>query len=136
VGVSADTVRYYGRAGLLPELPRSHAGYRLYEPEAVDRLRFIKGAQRLGLRLREVRELMEVRDRGICPCGHAEELVRQRVLELDEEIADLRRVKKQLVELVGRLPADAQPSRAGWPCEVEFIRASRTSSGGEDDGGP
>lgn len=136
VGVSADTVKNYGRAGLLPEPPRAHAGYRLYDPEAVDRLRFIKGAHRLGLRMREIRELMEVRDRRGCRCGHTEELVRQRVRELDEDLSDLRRVRTQLVELVARLPSDAEQTGAGRPCGVEFIRASRMSAGGEDDGGP
>jgi DNA-binding transcriptional MerR regulator len=54
VGLSADTVRYYERVGLLPEPARSAAGYRLYDPTAIDRLRLIKGAQRAGLRLREI----------------------------------------------------------------------------------
>src|SRR4029450_11231466 len=50
VGLSADTVRYYERVGLLPEPARSAAGYRLYDQTAVGRLRLIKGAQRAGLR--------------------------------------------------------------------------------------
>ena len=45
-GTSSDTVRYYERIGLLPETERSASGYRLYGPEAVERLRFIKRAQR------------------------------------------------------------------------------------------
>jgi hypothetical protein len=52
-GLSADTVRYYERVGLLPEPARSAAGYRLYDQAAVGRLRLIKGAHRAGLRLRE-----------------------------------------------------------------------------------
>jgi DNA-binding transcriptional MerR regulator len=50
-GLSADTVRYYERVGLLPKPARSAAGYRLYDQDAVGRLRLIKGAQRAGLRL-------------------------------------------------------------------------------------
>ena len=50
-GTSPDTVRYYERIGLLPETERSASGYRLYGDEAVERLRFIKRAQRFGLRL-------------------------------------------------------------------------------------
>jgi DNA-binding transcriptional MerR regulator len=63
-GVPAGTVRYYDRAGLLRPAARSPAGYRLYGEDAADRLRLVKGAQRLGLRLREVAELLAVRDRG------------------------------------------------------------------------
>ncbi|MGH2580865.1 MAG: MerR family transcriptional regulator [Actinomycetota bacterium] len=87
--VRPDTVRYYERAGLLPAAPRSPSGYRLYGEEAVDRLRFIirfiKGVQSFGLRLREVRALLEVMDRGLCPCGHTEALVRSRIAELDAD---------------------------------------------------
>jgi DNA-binding transcriptional MerR regulator len=57
-GVSGDTVRYYERVGLLAAPARTAAGYRLYSPEAIDRLWFIQGAQRLGLRLREIRDLL------------------------------------------------------------------------------
>ena len=70
-GIPAGTIRYYDRAGLLPPPARTPAGYRQYDEAAAQRLRFIKGAQRLGLRLREVAELLAVRDRGACPCGHA-----------------------------------------------------------------
>jgi DNA-binding transcriptional MerR regulator len=58
-GLSADTVRYYERVGLLPEPARSAAGYRLYDQAAVGRLRLIKGAQRAGLRLRDIGELLQ-----------------------------------------------------------------------------
>ena len=47
VGVTADTVRYYERVGLLPSPARTSAGYRAYGDGAVDRMRFIQGAQRL-----------------------------------------------------------------------------------------
>src|SRR4051812_43447304 len=74
VGVPPDTVRYYERAGLLPPPRRTPAGYRSYDDGAVDRMRFIQGAQRLGLRLADVRSLLEIRDTGRCPCEPAGEL--------------------------------------------------------------
>jgi DNA-binding transcriptional MerR regulator len=55
VDVPPDTIRYYGRAGLLPAPDRTAAGYREYAEAAVDRLRFTRGAQRLGLRLADIR---------------------------------------------------------------------------------
>jgi DNA-binding transcriptional MerR regulator len=69
VGLSADTVRYYERVGLLPEPARSAAGYRLYDQDAVARLRLIRGAQRAGLRLREIGELLQVADQACAPAG-------------------------------------------------------------------
>jgi DNA-binding transcriptional MerR regulator len=76
VGASADTIRYYERAGLLPPPERTTSGYRAYDASAVERLRFIQGAQRLGLRLADIRDLLAVRDTGSCACGPAEDRCR------------------------------------------------------------
>jgi DNA-binding transcriptional MerR regulator len=66
--VTADAVCFYERVGLLPPPQRTPAGYRVYHMAALDRLRFIQGSQRLGLRLRQIRDLLTVRDTGVCPC--------------------------------------------------------------------
>lgn len=78
-GVSPDAVRFYEKEGLLPEPPRSPAGYREYEDTIPQRIRFIKGAQEMGLRLAEIGELLEIQDRGACPCGHTKTLVERRI---------------------------------------------------------
>ena len=105
VGVSADTVRYYERIGLLPEPDRSATGYRLYDDHAVERLRLIKHAQRFGLRLEEVGELLQIRERGLCPCGHTRTLLERRMSDLDEQIAALASLREDIAELL------AQPDR-------------------------
>jgi DNA-binding transcriptional MerR regulator len=50
-GVSIDTVRYYERRKLLPPAPRSEGGFRLFSPETVERVQFIKQAQDIGFSL-------------------------------------------------------------------------------------
>jgi DNA-binding transcriptional MerR regulator len=129
-GVRADTVRYYDRAGLLRPVARTDAGYRLYGEDAADRLRFIKGAQRLGLRLREVAELLAVRDRGACPCGHTQALIERRLGEVDAEIARLVDLRGELTRVAARCAPEACPDPGGaWPCEVEFVAAGKEVSG-------
>jgi DNA-binding transcriptional MerR regulator len=108
-GLTADTVRYYGKVGLLPPPPRSAAGYRHYGEDAVDRLRFIQGAQRLGLRLREIRDLLEVRDTGTCPCGDAAVLLRQHIDEIDTEMARLSELRNSLQKMVTHIPSPDCP---------------------------
>lgn len=119
-GVAPDTVRYYERAGLLPPPARTAGGYRAYDANAVDRLKFIQGAQRLGLRLRDIADLLAVRDTGICPCEPAEALLRRRLADLDAEMARLAALRTQMVAMLDALPAtDCPPPVPGTWCPPE-----------------
>ena len=124
-GLSADTVRYYERVGLLPPPARSAAGYRLYGQDTVDRLRLIKGAQRAGLRLREIGELLQVADRGQCPCGHTETLLRGRLAEVRAELERLRALEAELGRLLERQPDSPCPevatAAARWWCASDLV---------------
>ncbi len=108
-GLSPDTVRYYERAGLLPPPARTAAGYRAYDGGALDRLRFIQGCQRLGLRLREIADLLAIRDTGVCPCEPAEQLLRRRMAELDADMARLAALRAEMAEMADALPAKNCP---------------------------
>jgi DNA-binding transcriptional MerR regulator len=109
VGVRADTVRYYERVGLLPAQARTTGDHRRYDDTAVDRLRFIQGAQRLGLRLADIRELLTLREGGECPCEPAATLLRQRLAQVDEQITRLIALREDLRRFVDRMPADDCP---------------------------
>ena len=85
VGITPDAVRFYEKEELLPEPARSPSGYRQYDEATVHRIRFIKGAQALGLKLAEIKELLDIQDRGACPCGHTRTLVERRIAEIDSE---------------------------------------------------
>ncbi len=116
VGVGTDTIRYYEKAGLLPAPERTAADYRSYDESAVDRLRFIQGGQRLGLRLREIKTLLEVRDTGECPCEPAEQLLRHHIGEVDRELARLRALRRELVVMADGLPGPdcRDPAPGTW----------------------
>jgi DNA-binding transcriptional MerR regulator len=90
LGLRADTLRNYERVGLLYPPERTAAGYRIYDDDAADRLRFIKDAQHMGLHLADIKELLDVRDHGRCPCGHTEILVNKRLAEVEADMARLR----------------------------------------------
>jgi DNA-binding transcriptional MerR regulator len=104
-GVATDTVRYYERAGLVPAPARTSGEHRRYGPGVLDRLLFIRGAQRLGLRLAEIRELLAVRDTGVCPCGPAETLLRRRLADIDAEITRLTTLRAELTRMLERMPS-------------------------------
>src|SRR5215472_19163127 len=98
-GVNVQTLRYYERRGLLPHPPRAASGYRQYGPEAVERVRLIKEAQKLGFSLREAQLIQQYLDR---PEGldNALEFANQKIAELDEQLAALQSVRGRLAALV------------------------------------
>ena len=102
VGVNPKTVRYYESIGLIPEADRTAAGYRDYGDDDVERLTFIKSAQRLGLSLDEIREVLAFRERGEQPCGFVLQAVRRRTDEIDRQVRELLRLRDELVELTVR----------------------------------
>jgi DNA-binding transcriptional MerR regulator len=122
VGISPHTIRYYERFGLLPIPLRSESGYRVYDPKLADRLRFIRGAKRVGLRLDDIAELLEVMDRGQCPCGHTDGLLRRRLAEINEEIAELAGVRDELTRILDSHPpaACADGTAETWWCRDEL----------------
>lgn len=62
--VSIDTVRYYERRGVLPPPTRLPSGFRLYNPEVVDRLRLARNLREVGFTVDEVAEGLAARDHG------------------------------------------------------------------------
>lgn len=115
VGVNRDTVRHYERIGLLPVPARTSAGYRRYGEDALQRLRFIKDAQRLGLRLREIRQLLEAHDAGVCPCEPAEPMLHQHLADLDREIERLTALRRELARLLEAMPEACPPPAPDRP---------------------
>ncbi|MBI2495493.1 MAG: MerR family transcriptional regulator [Candidatus Omnitrophica bacterium] len=99
-GVPIKTIRYYEEVGLLPKPARTVSRYRLYAPETVDRLQFIKKAQNLGLRLQGIKEILDLADRGRCPCGHVQHLLKLRLQELNRKIADLHLITRRITQAV------------------------------------
>lgn len=125
-GTTADTIRYYERIGLLPDVARSPAGYRLFTESDVERLAFIKRAQRFGLQLDQITELLGVRDRGLCPCGHARELLTGKLEELEEQLESLIRLRADIEHLLQGGP----PSENGnWPCGPGLVEIGTRAKG-------
>ena len=113
VGAGSDTIRYYEKIGLLLRPERTPASYRIYDPAVVDRLQFIQGAQRLGLTLLDIKNLLAIRDTGECPCEPAETILRRRLADLEAELARLTALRDQIVAMIEALPAgDCPPALA------------------------
>lgn len=101
-GTSTKTIRYYEQVGILPEPPRTPSGYRDYNENAIDRLSFIRSAQRAGLTLAEIRGIIDVRNEGDIPCEHVIDLIDNKLATIDERMAALERTRDELNRLKSR----------------------------------
>ena len=124
-GVGVQTLHYYERLGLLPKPERSAANYRLYSPEAVRRVRFIKKAQALGLTLDETKQILDLKNRGRAPCHRVVELGRKHLQEIEARLTQLRAFHRLLARSVNEWAKGDKPGRhcAGEFCDlIERLR--------------
>ena len=105
--VNIETLRYYERRGLLPSPPRSAANYRLYPPEALKVVRFIKHAQELGFSLKEIEELLSLRSIPEAQCADVKRLAQEKIKDIDGKIATLQALRDVLATLLIACPGQA-----------------------------
>ena len=94
--VNLETIRYYERRGLLPKPARGRSGYRLFRPDDVRRVKFIKHAQMLGFSLNEIAELLSLRVARGTTCADIKQRAEKKILAINEKIQGLKYIKKAL----------------------------------------
>ena len=97
-GVGIEALRFYEKRGLLGNPGRTSGGYRLYSPEILERLDFIKRAQVLGFTLLEIARIIADKRSGQSPCADVRAIVRRRLDELDERMRAMRRYRNELAK--------------------------------------
>src|SRR6266849_2370164 len=119
-GVGVQTLHYYERVGLLPKPGRSASNYRLYAPDALRRVQFIKKAQALGFTLEEIQEILGLRGQGRAPCRCVADVGKKHLQELDARIAALQEFRKSLAAIVPKWEEETSRQRkcAGEFCDL------------------
>ncbi|MBI4833344.1 MAG: heavy metal-responsive transcriptional regulator [Planctomycetes bacterium] len=110
-GVKVSTIRYYERIGFIPAPPRKLSayqlfskGYRLFSPEIIQRIDFIKHAQQFGFALREIKQLLDLIDGKKGTCRDVYKSVALKITEIEEKITSLRKLRKSLKGLIKTCP--------------------------------
>ena len=118
-GTTAKSVRYYESEGLLRPPPRTRSGYRSYSAVDVERLGFIKKAKRLGLSLKEIRNILQLHDRREPTCVHVRSLLDVKLAQAETALSDLREFRDELKRLRDSAGAleDCRPS-GGLVCGI------------------
>jgi MerR family transcriptional regulator, copper efflux regulator len=99
-GLPIKTIRYYDELGLLKTFGRTEGNYRLFNSDVFVRLRFIKRAQSLGLSLEEIKEFLELHDRGELPCDRIQIKLENKLEVIEQQIQQLQILKQELKGLL------------------------------------
>ena len=124
-GVNVQTVFYYERRGLLAPASRTEAGYRLFAPEAVRVLRFIKNAQALGFSLEEIARLLRLRVGRRSQCAGVRRRAEARLKIVQDKIASLRAMERALRRLVGTCVRNSTTGACPILESLEDVRESK-----------
>ncbi|HWA18192.1 MAG TPA: helix-turn-helix domain-containing protein [Devosia sp.] len=95
-GVKIPTIRYYESVGLLPPPPRTEGNQRRYDGAARDRLRFIAHARAMGFPMPSLKAMLRIAGHKDAPCDDIDDLVRGRLIEVDERISRLTALRAEL----------------------------------------
>ncbi len=96
LAISADTLRYYEKIGLLPAINRTESGIRVYLERDLSRLRFIRRAQKMRFKLREIAELLKMREDPQHARDEIRLLTRSKLSEVEEHLEDLLFLRNEL----------------------------------------
>lgn len=96
-----QTIRYYEEIGLIRPFTRTEGGHRLYGPEDVRRLKFIRHARELGFGIEEIRELLHLSDNPEIGCSAADTIARAHLEQVEIRLTKLKALKKELMRMIG-----------------------------------
>lgn len=110
-GVGVETIRFYERKGLIGEPKRRSSGYRQYDADAVDRLRFIRRAKELGFTLNEIKELLDLKWDPTARCDDVKRQAEAKIDNIKQKVHTLNRMKRALVKLTEACHGNGKTSR-------------------------
>jgi DNA-binding transcriptional MerR regulator len=126
--LTVDAIRFYEKRKLLPMAVRTAGRFRLYGESSVERLRFIQQMQGLGFSLREVGELIQLRERKVEACESVRQLLTTRLAQVRAKMRELKRLERELESDFRKCSRELnhRQRHAACPCPV-----LEESNGGE-----
>lgn len=94
--VSRETIRYYEKRGLIHPVDKTEGGYKLYDEETVNKIKFIKKIQKLSFSLGEIEVLLKLTSKNVDPCEELIRMIDYKMKALKKKKSNLKKVKKTL----------------------------------------
>ena len=109
-GTKVNTIRFYEGIGLMRPAARTESGRRTYNPEDLERLRFIRHARKLGFETQEIRSLLALGDQPEGQCAEVTEIAVRHLEDVDAKISQLMLLRDEL-DRMARLCAGGTVSK-------------------------
>ncbi len=100
LNISADTLRYYEKIGLLSQINRTASGIRLYCEKDISKLKFIQRAQKMNFSLAEIKNLLQMREDPQHTRTEIRELAKRKLISIENHLQDLTILRNELTLLV------------------------------------
>ncbi len=117
-----ETLRFYENKGLIPSVPRTDAGYRLYPKHVVEIISFIKEAQEAGFTLKEIKELIDLQNTTQATCGVVSPILSTKLSELEIEI----NVLKKKHSILKKMSFNCEKQIEATPCSIFPVLSNST----------
>lgn len=104
--LSTDTLRYYEKFGLLPNISRNQSGLRIYDDTDISRLKFIKRAQHMSFSLEEIRQLIIMRENPLKARNSIRQLTADKLKDLEIKVDELTLLRNELQLLLNLCSGD------------------------------
>lgn len=98
--LTADTLRYYEKIGLLKNISRTSSGIRVYSDKDISNLKFIQRAQKMNFSLAEIKDLLQMREDPQHARTEVRELSHRKLAEIETHLQDLTTLRNELALLV------------------------------------
>lgn len=92
MNVPTSTIRYYDKAGLLPFMERSEAGYRLFTEKDIATLRIIDCLKKTGMPIKEIRQFSDWLQEGDASLHQRYEMFLERKRVVEAQMAELQEI--------------------------------------------
>lgn len=119
--LTVDTIRFYERRALLPAAPRTTGQFRLYTADDLTRLKFIKQMQALGFSLQQIKQLLDLRDRGRYACDEVRNLLKNKLIEIRTKIHELQKLETELAVDLRKCDWELKRRRSGAPRQCPVL---------------
>jgi DNA-binding transcriptional MerR regulator len=117
-GLSPKAIRIYERKGLLTPAHRTSSGYRIFQVSDIDVLLFIRQAKSIGLRLDEIKDVLELQRSGQKPCETVMALLGAHIAEIDRAVDGLIALRATLTNACEQARASQNRGEGGVICEI------------------